>query len=157
MDVGSPHSVIPSKLTVGGCIVGLCASLALGPQPVRAAGEETTQGESEEWAEEGLNDLGLFLGVTHAYGESGFSVGLDYERRLSRRFGIGGVIEYTDNDFRDGIAAVSVKLAPVEGAEAPCRSRRGGRALRTAATASCFASARSTALASARASRSRRP
>jgi hypothetical protein len=94
------------------CVVALCALTALVAQPVRAAGDEAAQGESEEWAEEGRNDLGLFLGDTYADGEHGFSVGLDYERRLSRRFGIGGVIEYTGSDLRDGIAAVSVNWHP---------------------------------------------
>ena len=95
-----------------GCIVCLCVLLALAPKPIRAADDEAAQGEAEEWAEEGFNDLSLFLGVTSADGENGFSVGLDYERRLSRGFGIGGVIEYTGSDFRDGIAAVSFNWHP---------------------------------------------
>jgi len=87
----------------------LCAVITAGA--VQAAsgdvGDDTAQGEAMEWAEEGRNDLGLFLGVTDSDGENGFSVGLDYERRLSRGFGIGGVIEYTGNDYRDGIVAAS--------------------------------------------------
>ena len=90
-----------------GCFVCLCVLLPLAPQPIRAAGDESAQGKAEEWAEEGRNDLGLFLGVTDSDGDTGFSVGLDYERRLSRGFGIGGVIEYTGNDYRDGIVAAS--------------------------------------------------
>jgi hypothetical protein len=91
-----------------GCIVCLCVLLPLAPQPVWAAGQETPQGKTEEWAADGRNDLSLFIGVTSSDGESGPSVGLDYERRLSRRFGIGGVIEYTGLDFREGVAAVSL-------------------------------------------------
>jgi hypothetical protein len=80
-----------------GCIACLCVllAMALAPQPIRAAGDESAQGKAEDWAEEGRNDLSLFIGVTRAGGESGLGLGLDYERRLSRRFGIGGVIEYT--------------------------------------------------------------
>ena len=93
-----------------GCIACLCVllALALAPQPIRAAGDESAQGKTKEWAEEGRNDLSLFIGVTRAGGESGLGLGLDYERRLSRRFGIGGVIEYTGGDIREGIAAVSL-------------------------------------------------
>ena len=94
-----------------GCIACLCAllAMALAQQPIRAAGDESAQGKAEEWAEEGRNDLGLFLGVTDSDGDSGFSVGLDYERRLSRGFGIGGVIEYTGNDYRYGLVAASCR------------------------------------------------
>jgi hypothetical protein len=92
-----------------GCIACLCALLAMVPasRPARAAGDESAQDKGEEWAEDGRNDLSLFLGVTDSDGDKGFSVGLDYERRLSRGFGIGGVIEYTGNDYRDGVVAAS--------------------------------------------------
>jgi hypothetical protein len=95
-----------------GCIVCVCVLLALALKPVGAADDEAAQGETEEWAKEGFNDLSLFLGVTRADGENGFSVGLDYERRVSRGFGIGGLIEYTGSDFRDLIAAVSLNWHP---------------------------------------------
>ncbi len=91
-----------------GWLACLGALLATAPQPARAASDETAQGEANEWAEEGRNALSLFLGATTADGESDFSAGLDYERRLSRRFGIGGVIEFTRNDFRERIVAVSL-------------------------------------------------
>ena len=57
-------------------------------------------------AEEGRHELGLFLGITTKEGETGVSVGLDYEYRLSRLFGIGGVAEYTGADFREGLLGV---------------------------------------------------
>jgi hypothetical protein len=39
--------------------------------------------------------LGIYLGITESGGETGPSFGVDYERRLTRRFGIGAEVEYT--------------------------------------------------------------
>ena len=124
-----------------GCFVCLCVLLPLAPQPIRAAGDESAQGKGEEWAEEGRNDLALFLGVTDSDGDKGFSVGLDYERRLSHRFGIGGVIEYTGNDYRYGLVAASfnwhawkeLKLLAAPGMEIDRSNDRGRFLLRIGA------------------------
>ena len=89
------------------CCASLMAASVVATPECRAAEKET-----EEWAEEGQNELGLFLGETRRDGEGGFSVGLDYERRLSRRIGIGGVLEHTGGDLRDGIAGVPVCWHP---------------------------------------------
>ena len=88
--------------------LGCCALLflALGFE-CRAAEEETP-----EWAEEGRNTLALYLGGAHSGGDNGFSVGLDYERRLNRRFGVGGVAEVTAGDFRAGIIALPLSWHP---------------------------------------------
>lgn len=95
-----------------GLAVVTCILSAPAGQPVFAEHDVEENGDALEWAEEGRNDLGLFLGVTHARDGNGFSAGLDYERRLNRRFGIGGTIEYTGNDFREGIAVVSFNWHP---------------------------------------------
>jgi hypothetical protein len=124
-----------------GYFVCLCALLALAPQPIRAAGDESAQDKGEEWAEDGRNDLSLFLGVTDSDGDKGFSVGLDYERRFSRGFGIGGVIEYTGNDYRDGVVAASfnwhawkeLKLLAAPGMEIDRANDRGRFLLRIGA------------------------
>ncbi len=54
------------------------------------------------------NELGLFLGYTDADSDNGLSVGIDYAHNLGPRFGIGGVIEYTSADIRDGIIAMTL-------------------------------------------------
>ena len=96
------------------------------------------------------------LGVTDSDGDKGFSVGLDYERRLSRGFGIGGVIEYTGNDYRYGLVAASFKWHPWK--ELKLFAARAWRSIvPTTAAASCSASVRNTASPSERASRSPRP
>jgi len=64
------------------------------------------EGKPADRTVEERNDLGLFLGGTHTSDEDGFSVGIDYERRLSHLFGIGGVIEYTAGDVREGVSVL---------------------------------------------------
>jgi len=66
----------------------------------------------DDWAEEGKNELGIYLGVSESGGDEGFSVGIDYERRLSLRFGVGGTIEHTGADFRENIIVVSFDWHP---------------------------------------------
>jgi hypothetical protein len=107
-----------------GRIVRLAALLALvtmlmltGAPPAFAqtedpVGEKSEDAEVEDWAADGRNEAGVFLGATGREGEWGFSVGFDYEFRLTRLFGIGGVIEWTGADFREGIAAVPFILHP---------------------------------------------
>jgi hypothetical protein len=93
-----------------GCVVAVCTTLALAAQPVMA--QEAEGEDAAEWAEEGRHELGVFLGITDKKSDTGFSVGLDYEYRLSRMFGIGGLLEYTGSDFRDGIVAVPFTCTP---------------------------------------------
>jgi hypothetical protein len=84
--------------------------IALSAQP--ACTQETKPEQGEEWADEGRHELGLFLGITVKEGDTGFSLGLDYEYRISRRFGIGGLVEYTGADFRDGVVGVPLYWHP---------------------------------------------
>ena len=85
-----------------GCII-LATTLALGTPAALA---------EDDWADEGRNELGIYLGVTESGGDDGLSVGIDYERRLSLHFGIGGVVEHTGADFRENIVAVSFNWHP---------------------------------------------
>ena len=53
--------------------------------------------QESEGAELEKNALELFLGGTYTDGEgTEFSLGLAYERRLSERVGLGGLVEHTD-------------------------------------------------------------
>jgi len=69
--------------------------------------------ESKESYEE--NEVGLFLGGSHHSHENGFSVGLDYERRISALFGVGGLVEYTTEDFDSWVVAAPVYVHPYMG------------------------------------------
>jgi hypothetical protein len=85
------------------------------------AAEPQGEGEAhEEHGEEGEhhghayhpNEVGFFTGVTNEKGhDAEFSIGFEYERRLSQRWGIGGLFEYTDG-LRNRIFAVPVYWHP---------------------------------------------
>jgi hypothetical protein len=69
--------------------------------------------ESKEANEE--NEVGLFLGGSHHNHENGFSIGLDYEHRISELFGVGGLVEYTTEDFDSWVVAAPVFIHPYMG------------------------------------------
>ena len=50
------------------------------------------------------NGFELFAGATFNHGESNASFGLSYERRVTKRFGVGGLVEYTNG--REWVFAV---------------------------------------------------
>ena len=87
-------------------LLGLVAST-----PVSA--EETNLGEGSQHASaehHHENALGFFVGgATEEAGsrEAGLAVGIEYERRLSPRFGIGGIVEHTYGDLDVWVYAVS--------------------------------------------------
>ena len=68
--------------------------------------------EKEEYRK---NDLGVFTGETAGNDESGFSIGGDYERRLSFRFGIGADGEWTGGTVREAVFLVPVYLHITKG------------------------------------------
>jgi hypothetical protein len=76
-----------AALVVNGILLSVMSVFAI-------ADEQTSSGEIHEH----LNELALFVGVTHEEGENEPSIGLEYERRLSERFGVGAIIEYTGGD-----------------------------------------------------------
>lgn len=69
--------------------------------------------ESEEGHEQ--NEVGLFIGGSHHSEENGFSVGLDYEHRISDIFGVGGLVEYTAGDFDSWVFAAPLFIHPYMG------------------------------------------
>jgi hypothetical protein len=90
---------------------GYCSvffSILLAMVTISASGERGAAEEAKpaDRSAEERNELGLFLGGTHTSDDDGFSVGIDYERRLGRWFGIGGLVEFTGGDFRDGVLAM---------------------------------------------------
>lgn len=101
--------MIQKAFTQAAIIFSLLVLLA--PPPSVMGGEAENE-QAEELAEEGRNELGVFLGVTVTEDESGFSVGLDYEYRISRLFGIGAVLEYTGMDFREWLVGIPFYLHP---------------------------------------------
>jgi hypothetical protein len=84
----------------------VCVLLLVAPSLVPAADSAGTLVVNEEWARGGRNELGIFAGVASGGGDVGPGLGLRYEYRLSRRFGIGGLVELTGADSRDGVVGL---------------------------------------------------
>lgn len=82
------------------------------PLQVLAAEEE-----HEEHKESHYHDhhIGLFLGNTHENHTDNFSVGLDYEYRFSQYVGIGVLLEYVGENFREGVGLVPLSIHPYKG------------------------------------------
>lgn len=97
MKIGTRRPLICTVLVLW-CVLTLTAL------PVMA--QEAAEDKSDESVEEGRHELGAFLGISIKEDDSGISVGVDYEYRLSRLFGIGAVAEYTGADFREGLLGV---------------------------------------------------
>jgi hypothetical protein len=98
-----------------------------------AAGEEhaTSEGHGEEHGEEHLHKhhVALFIGSTEAeehHGEKGdrdFTLGFDYERRLSKLWGFGGMIDWVAEGNREYLVGPIAFLHPYKGSKlyaAPC-------------------------------------
>jgi hypothetical protein len=73
---------------------------------------------AEDWTES-PNHLGVFVGATSGGSSSGdgrdyaaFTVGFDYERRLSQLWGVGLMADWSFGDRREYILAVPVFLHP---------------------------------------------
>ena len=79
-----------------------------------ALSEESASGHREEGIEDS-NDVAIFLGGSHHKDENGFSVGLDFEHRLSTIFGVGGLVEYTAGDFDSWVVAAPLFVHPYKG------------------------------------------
>ena len=52
------------------------------------------------------NLLAVFVGATHEGSESGLALGFEYERRLSKSFGVGVLAEHTSGDLDFWVYAV---------------------------------------------------
>jgi len=65
------------------------------------------------------NNIGFFFGNTyedsHHGSENGFTVGFNYERRLSKLLGIGGFYEYAGGDFDKWSIGVPLFIHPYKG------------------------------------------
>ena len=93
------HATLPATFLV---LVLLVSADAIA-QHETAAGEGAGHGHH-------ANAIGFFVGLaTEEAGsrENGAAIGIEYERRLSPRFGIGGIVEHTYGEFDVWVYAVS--------------------------------------------------
>ena len=120
-------------------VVGLPATLAAQETHGETAGEAHQTGEehAEEHGEEHgehfhANHVALFIGSTEAeehHGEKGdrdFTLGVDYERRVSPLFGFGGMFDWVVEGRREWLLGPIGFLHPYKGLKffaAPCYQR----------------------------------
>ena len=64
------------------------------------------------WAQESGNrhTLAVFLGDTYDDGDHGFTLGLDYEYRLSKWLGLGGMVDFVGSGDREYVVGIPVFL-----------------------------------------------
>jgi len=127
-------------------VVALLALASVGVQRISAA--ETRQHDEQTGEEHGIadehssgehhkNHLALFVGATEAEELEGnkedpqFTLGLDYERRLSRMFGLGGMFDWVIEGKRELLIGPIGFVHPYKGLNvyaAPCyqRARKSG-------------------------------
>ncbi len=74
--------------------------------PMMANAEETAHGEHHAGAESHKHYFAGFIGGADEGRDEGLALALEYERRLSPRFGIGGVVEHTYGDLDTWVYAV---------------------------------------------------
>ena len=87
--------------------------------PVESEGAESEEAGSEEHGEahgeehEFKNSVAIFLGTTQAEREHGerddpqFTIGFDYERILTKHFGVGGILDFVVEGHREAIVAAA--------------------------------------------------
>jgi hypothetical protein len=98
----------------------LTVGLLLAPGQLRAQESHEQSGdEGEVSGEHGehefhRNHVAIFLGATVDEDESAFTLGADYERRFSKRFGIGVLADYASGDVRAYVVALPVFLHVTE-------------------------------------------
>ncbi|MGI9201622.1 MAG: hypothetical protein ACR2QL_11220 [Woeseiaceae bacterium] len=83
------------------CISAVHAEDASQGEHLESVGHESATGEGGEHASH-KNFVTVFTGITHAgRRENGFALGVGYDRMITDRFSIGGIIEHTfgDQDF----------------------------------------------------------
>ncbi len=67
-------------------------------------------GQEEKEAPEGKSDISLFLGASSNSDETAFTIGADYQYRISRVFGVGAILDYAGGDIKSTLVAPAVFL-----------------------------------------------
>ena len=83
---------------------------ALASEPARDDAESQAGGPGEN-----RHHLALFLGNTHSEDEDAFSYGLEYEFRLNRAIGLGGIAEHAAGELSSTLAIAALFYHPFKG------------------------------------------
>lgn len=97
---------IEKKVLLIAAVVLMFTVLLLNP----SISADESAGEHEH-----VNHMGLFLGNSHRGGETGFSIGLDYEHRVSDLLGFGALVEYAGGDFDSWVLGAPLYIHPYKG------------------------------------------
>lgn len=88
---------------LGPVVVSVVLVVLPGFAPAFATEEVEEAGETPEWAEEGRNHVALFLGAASNEEETAAALGFDYFYRASRVVSVGGFVEFTGGESREGL------------------------------------------------------
>ena len=67
-------------------------------------------GQEEEEGPEGKSDISLFLGASSNSEATAFTIGMDYQYRISRLFGVGVILDHATGDFKSTLVAPALFL-----------------------------------------------
>jgi hypothetical protein len=87
-------------------VLALLLIVASAPPALAQSGEHELESDDEATQEFHRNFLGVFLGITDEGRLDGFSMGIEYERRLNESFGVGVLAERTFGDLDLWVYAV---------------------------------------------------
>ncbi len=107
--------------TMGFILPLLALFVVLYAPTTSAESAEDTQEQAHPQDDHERNDIGVFLGITTGGEEVGGgkedatgTIGVDYRRRLSRRIGVGFLVEFSGGERRDhvGLVPLTFWLSP---------------------------------------------
>ena len=67
-------------------------------------------GQEEKEAPESKSDISLFLGASSNSEATAFTIGVDYQYRISRVFGVGAILDYAAGDIKSTLVAPALFL-----------------------------------------------
>ena len=62
-------------------------------------------GQEKKEAPESKSDISLFLGATSGSEDTAFTIGVDYQYRISNVFGVGALLDFAGGDFKSTLVA----------------------------------------------------
>jgi hypothetical protein len=69
-----------------------------------------SQESSSADGEESKNEISLFLGGTTSEDKTAFAIGVDYQYRIKKWVGIGGLVDYAMGDFKSTLVGIPLFL-----------------------------------------------
>ena len=67
-------------------------------------------GQEKKEAPESKSDISLFLGATSGSEDTAFTIGVDYQYRISNVFGVGALLDFAGGDFKSTLVAPALFL-----------------------------------------------